>query len=218
VHDGAPKNSDDISSSGLLPTYDWSGAQLSTAGSILRDERIEIPLTGFTEPYLDPRDYESPTPSSLVTEDDTSAIPFESTLPNGLAAGDSPESPIVVPDLQTLQILVNAALAEKAAKNGLSKGQQTQLDNLLAWAASVAKGWGLASRDIEAELNIPAAFHGFLLLPYPSLNRKRQIFKDKHKALDVTTYFTSGALRPRLPTIRYGSRTEYLPRSSKDKD
>ncbi|KAK5190216.1 hypothetical protein LTR20_010899 [Exophiala xenobiotica] len=218
VHDGAPENSDDLSSSGLLTTDDWSGAQLSTAGSILRDERIEIPFTGFTHPYLDPRDYESPTPSSLMTEDDTTAIPFESALPNGLAAGDSPESPIVVPDLQTLQILVNAALAEKAAKNGLSKEQQTQLDNILAWAASVAKGWGLASRDIEAELNIPAAFHGFFLSPYPSLSRKRQIFKDKHKALDVSTYFTRGALRPKLPTIRYGSRKEYLLGSSKDKD
>ncbi|KIW53049.1 hypothetical protein PV05_08648 [Exophiala xenobiotica] len=201
VQDTAPQRVDQTSS-GHPPTDDWSGAPLSTAGGILRDRPIENPFTGFSEPSLDPRDYEHLSPSSRVAEDDTTAIAFESTLPNGLAADGSPESPIVVPDLHTLQILVNAALAEKAAENGLSKEKQTELDNLLAWAASVAKGWGLASRDIEAELNIPAAFHDHFLSPYKSLSRKRQIFKDKHKALDVSTYFSSGALRPKPPTIR----------------
>ncbi|KIW10554.1 hypothetical protein PV08_11518 [Exophiala spinifera] len=199
-HDVSDGSTSDLSTTS--PTDDWSGAPLAVSDEVLRDNTVKVVSEGQQNAELS-------LPQSLGLEDDRNDIPFVSSVDTGAAASGLhlQTSPVVVPDLHTLQILVNAALSEKESDFGQrsSETQHTELDDLLAWATAVAKSWGMSSKDIETELNIPAAFHSWILAPYPGLSRKRQAFMDRHGPLDVSSYFMRGLMVPRAPSIKYGS-------------
>lgn len=211
-------DSNDLSSNLFTnpPADDWSGAPLSPTDEALRDETIEV-NSGFSEPQVDQQNTEVSSPPSLGLEDDGSEIPFVYSVDDDPSVAKGLQiNPVIVPDLHTLQILVNAALVEKESDHGLSSELRTELDDLLAWATALARSWGLSSNDIETELNIPVTFHSWMLSPYPGLSKKRQQFMDRHGALNVSSYFTRGLLVPRSPSIRYGSmNSESVPGTSK---
>ncbi|KAK6379215.1 hypothetical protein LTS17_006133 [Exophiala oligosperma] len=189
------------------PADDWSGLPLSTSDEVPRDETIEVD-SGFSDPQAGQQNAELSLPTGLGIENDRSEVPFVSSGNDATSASGFQTNPVVVPDLHTLQILVNAALAEKEAEHELSSETRTELDDLLAWATALAKSWGLSSDDIETELNIPVAFHSWLLSPYPGLNKKRQRFMDRHGALNVSDYFRRGLLVPRSPSVRRSRRIQ----------
>ncbi|KIV79298.1 hypothetical protein PV11_06865 [Exophiala sideris] len=176
---------DESAESGEVPLPDDS-IRISPIGS------IDLPLWGqhFQSSAMLPA-------IATHVEDPSSDIPFESTIPDDTAQDNLMGNPIVAPDLHTLQILVRGALADKQSSRALPKETDTELDDLLAWAANVGRTFGLSSEDIQRELNIPAVFHDALVLPMTFRARLRRSYKRSYRAMDVASYFTRGVLGPK---------------------
>lgn len=195
------KGSSDVS---LHHSVDFGEVQLP-------DESIRIPSVDYIDPFFRDEDLQNKEVlPSIVTqvEDPSSDIPFELEGRYNTVQDTSTESPIVVPDLHTLQILVRGALADKQSWRALSKENEVELNNLLAWAANTARAFDLSSEDIRRELNIPAAFHDALVLPLTSRARLRRSYKRSHKAMDVSSYFTRGVLSPKQAYIQRTGRSK----------
>ncbi|KAI1616751.1 hypothetical protein EDD36DRAFT_378316 [Exophiala viscosa] len=175
--------------------------KLPKSGEVrLPNDSIRIPSIDSDVPSLSSRQSQgSDMLSSLAAhvEDPSSDIPFDSIGYDDPDQDNLTVNPIVVPDLHTLQILVRGALADKQSSRALSNDADAELENLLAWAANIARTFDLSSEDIQRELNIPANFHDALVLPMTFRARMRRSYKRAHKAMDVSSYFTRGVLGPK---------------------
>ncbi|KAL2431462.1 hypothetical protein ABEF95_009281 [Exophiala dermatitidis] len=88
---------------------------------------------------------------SVVAATHDGYIPFEQ--PDTVVERPSP-SPIVVPNVRTIQIIVRAALAERFASPKPSRETRQELDQLLQWARPLFKAFKLSDEDVEIELSM----------------------------------------------------------------
>lgn len=145
----------------------------------------------------------------LGTEDRVQAIPFEEEDPGSLATNPISSranqgfNPIVIPNLQTLHIIVRRALVEKAKLRGAMKDREGELYHILRWAEHYYKAFNVSRRDIEAETQLPASLRDKDV----SLTNLRSLYSRDRKKLDIAErgrlkisgQFLSDTAKTRLP-------------------
>lgn len=115
-------------------------------------------------------------------------------------------NPIVVPNTQTLHIIVRAAIDEKRQLADLMHAaKNAKLDKVLGWAAELYTALNYSKRDIELETRIPQSLRGENSSPTQLkwMNdrlRVRSGIREKGQP-DIGSMFTTDARLTRLPGV-----------------
>ncbi|KIX03082.1 uncharacterized protein Z518_06632 [Rhinocladiella mackenziei CBS 650.93] len=147
-----------------------------------------------------------PDAGSAYTESNQDALLDGEALQTGLISTSplkdsaSSSNPIVVPNIQTLQILVKGALAQQNSRQHAPKHTEAELDELLHWVEPLYRAFGMSEEDVDAEL------HMWTTLPRQTKFQKTLgRFQNKRAQLrersnpDIRIHFSRGAYSPRRP-------------------
>ena len=133
--------------------------------------------------------------------DEDTQIPFEGPIID--SAGNYPElTPIVDPDVRTLQILVRGIRDEIKIRQKHQRSY-TDLRELLLWAEKFYASFGLTAEDIATEFRASATLPHIMKRATKHRNtsgRNQSLTWAREKARpDVSREFSAGALRARFP-------------------
>jgi hypothetical protein len=151
----------------------------------LMDDHVPIIATGYEE---------------------SSDIPLVGDYPNNTQAEQRSFNPIVVPNIQTLHIIVRGAIAEKRQLQGLMLAKEAELDKVLKWATNFYKALNYSKKDIEAETHLSQSLKGenasqAQLKWLYDRSRDESGVREKSK-LDIRGMFTAAAPLTRLPGVK----------------
>lgn len=134
--------------------------------------------------------------SELPLEGDVNVAATMGQMDSRIAEDTGSElNPIVVPNMRTLQILVQGALTEKELRQQQRHLQQADLDELLHWAQSFYGAFHLREEDIASEFRIPNFLPEGFVLPrtYP------RIALQERSKLNLGKNFTRAGYSVRQP-------------------
>ena len=146
------------------------------------------------------------------------AIPFEKANSGDIATNTSSSrtkqsfNPIVIPNLQTLHIIVRRTLLEKAELRGAMQDREGELYHILRWAEHYYKAFGVSRQDIEAETQLPPSLQNTKL----SLAQLRRMYSSDRKQLNISErgrvsisgQFLSNGGTTRMPRLpRFGDQS-----------
>ncbi|KAK5044863.1 hypothetical protein LTR84_010401 [Exophiala bonariae] len=145
-------------------------------------------------------------PIIASVHEDLSNIPITeaSLVDNKITRGSF--NPIVVPNTQTLHVIVRAAIAEKKQlEDMLHTSQKAKLNKILDWATELYPALGYSKRDIELETQIPQSIRGEITSPTQLkwMNDRLRVkagIREKGQP-DIGVLFTSDAPLTRLPGV-----------------
>lgn len=139
--------------------------------------------------------------------DDLSNIPVTGAILSDKKITRGSFNPIVVPNAQTLHIIVRAAIAEKKQLEGmLHASQKAKLNKVLEWATELYPALGYSKRDIELETQIPQSIKGEITSPTQVkwMNDRLRVkagIREKGQP-DIGILFKSNAPLTRLPGVQ----------------
>ncbi|KEF61399.1 uncharacterized protein A1O9_02965 [Exophiala aquamarina CBS 119918] len=139
---------------------------------------------------------------------ESATIPVVGESPDESQSAEGSLNPMVVPNLQTLHIIVRGALAEKRHGQGLMLEKEADLDWVLRWATHFYKALNYSKEDIEAETQLPVSLKGentsqaqlkwFLQRPGQEAAPSMQ----EMGKLDIKGMFNAAAPLTRLPGVK----------------
>lgn len=139
--------------------------------------------------------------------EESSVIPIVGDYPDNAQSGGDSFNPIVVPNLQTLQIIVRGALDEiRQLQGSIGPANETELKTVLEWATNFYKALKYSKRDIEAETQLPQSLKvedtpQAQLKRLDDLSREESGVREKTK-LDIQGIFAAAAPLTRLPGVK----------------
>lgn len=156
-------------------------------------------------------------PTETFHRDDHDELPLE--LANGdLNEASRGRSPVVVPDLRTLQILFRQAITEIGIREERRQAHD-DLDYVFAWVKQYYGAFGLTAEDVKTELKSSQFLSRILKddtkasTSFPFVSGKRA---QERVGPNVAGQFSRGAFKTRLPGVKRASKG--TARASKEDD